>query len=97
MCNRIEYTQYFEVATFMLEKVLSFFNHHRRDPSWSLAHSYICTEMLYHKLRKELKQGVLLIHPVLVLFKACQAAEFNASIKKIQIGNSASENKTVIN
>lgn len=87
MCNRIEYIQYFEVATLMLENVLSFFSHHRTDPSWSLARSCVCIEMLFHIVRKALKQGGLLIYPVLETLMACQIADLNASIKKIQTDN----------
>lgn len=74
--------QNFEVAALMLGKVLSFFSHHRTDPRWSLAHSCVCFEMLFHTSKKALKERVLLIYPVLVPFIACQIADFNASIKK---------------
>lgn len=46
ICNRAEFIQYFEVAPLMLENVLTFFSHHRTDPSWSLVHNCAYIEML---------------------------------------------------
>jgi len=42
MCNRTKYIQYFEVATLMIARVLSFFSHHRTDPLHTVVYALKC-------------------------------------------------------